>query len=167
MIRVTESGMTFGPFDEACFFRVEASPVVRRLQGIKTCELVYWNAHRQQLVLLEAKSSIPKPSTCPEEYRVFFTDVLEKLDNALQLLLTGILGRNPLLARELGAGIASVDWPQAKVVFYLVVPDVPDPFLPSLTEKLRQVMHRQRRIWQANAFVINRQQAINKGLAEA
>ncbi|MGB2131764.1 MAG: hypothetical protein ACPHXW_10035, partial [Marinobacterium sp.] len=70
-------------------------------------------------------------------------------------------------AEELEDGIAQTDWNQAGILFYLVIPEAPLEVLGSLTEKLRKVMHRQIRVWRANAFVINRHLAYRKGIATA
>lgn len=162
MITVTESGMTFGPFDERNLFKVEDSPFVRRLNGIKACEFVCWNGVTNQLVFIEAKSSVPNPRTSPEQFESYFIEMLEKFDNALQMLVAGVLIRSEELSDQLEAGIAQVNWSQATILFYLVIPDVPNEFLPGLTDKLRQILHRQLGIWKAHAFVINRQQALKR-----
>ena len=167
MIRVTESGMTFGPFEEQDLFRVEASPFVRRMNGIKACEFVYWNAQAGRLLFLEAKSSIPNPRKSPDEYRIYLVDILEKFDNSLQLLVAGVLRRTDELAGELGKGIAQTAWSRAAILFYLVIPDVPDEFLPGLTDTLRGIMSRQRTLWRADIFVINKRLARKKGLLAA
>lgn len=167
MITVTESGMTFGPFDERSLFKVEDSPFVRRLNRIKACELAYWNGESNRLVFIEAKSSIPDPHKSPERFEAYFSDMLEKFDNALQMLVAGALIRSEELSDQLEAGIAQVNWSQATILFYLVIPEAPLEVLGSLTEKLRKVMHRQISVWRANAFVINRHLAYRKGIATA
>lgn len=164
MITVAESGVVFGPFEEDNFFPVEKSRWLSRLEGIKACELVYWKPQKGKLYFIEAKSSIPSHRNSPSEYEAYFVELFEKFDNSLQLLVSGILGRPKELASELGSGVSSLDWEQAQICFYLVIPKVPDQYLPDLTEKLRKALSRQRKVWNATVFVINERLAFREGL---
>tara|TARA_R110001583_G_scaffold9948_8_gene46412 strand:- start:332 stop:526 length:195 start_codon:yes stop_codon:yes gene_type:complete len=64
MITITESGMTFGPFDPDRVFRIEESAFLRGKQ-LKACEFV-WLTPQDSLLLIEAKSSVPNPHTFPK-----------------------------------------------------------------------------------------------------
>lgn len=164
MITVTESGMTFGPFAEDNVFCVEKSPFVMRLNGIKSCEFALWLDEQNKLVFIEAKSSVPSARRSDKEYEQYFTDMLEKFDNSLQLLLAATHGQQAELAQELSVKIAGLNWQRAKIQFYLVIPTVPKENAQHLTEKLKQTLSRQLKIWKAHAFVINEQMARSKGL---
>ncbi|WP_210398140.1 hypothetical protein [Motiliproteus sediminis] len=164
MITITESGVDFGPFEEESVFRVEKSPSVTSLKGIKTCEFAWWRNDGNQLAFIEAKSSIPNSRRSPDEFEEYFISMLEKFDNSLQVLLIGTQGRRDKLSAELGNEIAVLNWQQAQILFYLVIPAVPKEYLSPLTDKLRTTLSRQLTIWQANAFVINEQMAREKGL---
>lgn len=164
MITVRESGLEFGPFDERDLFRVEKSPYVSRLQGIKACEFAWWKKTKHQLLLVEARSTIPNPKKSPVEYDKFFSDIFEKFDNSMQLLAVGNLKRTAALSSELGDGISQVDWSKASIRLFLVIPQVPKEYLPPITDKLREILCRQHKIWRAEVFVINETMARKKGL---
>ncbi|MBO1520438.1 hypothetical protein [Oceanisphaera pacifica] len=164
MITITESGVTFGPFAQDTIFRVENSPCAARLGGIKACEFVWWSASNNKLVFIEARASVPNPQKSLSEYEQYFSDMLEKFDNSLQLLLAGTAPRHTELVRELGPSMANINWQQADIQFYLVIPRAPREFLNSLTDKLRQTLHRQLKIWRINIFVINEDMARSHGL---
>ncbi|MGR7921231.1 hypothetical protein ACU6RQ_09000 [Zobellella denitrificans] len=164
MITIQESGLTFGPFVPDSIFRVERSPCVARLSGIKACEFAWWSADDGKLIFIEAKSTIPSAKNSPQEYEQYFSDMLEKFDNSLQLLLAGGWIRHTDLAAELSKLIPDLDWQQAEILFYLVVPKAPREYLGALTDKLTQILGRQLKIWRARAFVINEQMARDKGL---
>lgn len=168
MITVTESGIEFGPFEQDHIFHVEKSPCVTSLKGIKVCEFAWRSVKENQLVFIEAKSSVPHPSKSPIEYEEYFNDMLEKFDNSLQLLLVGCVHKNTMLASELAPGVSGVNWNRTKILFYLVIPQAPIGVLEGLTSKLRRSLRRQLKIWEAEAFVINEQLVKRKGLvAEA
>ncbi len=168
MITIVESGLKFGPFHPNQVFQIEISANVRSRQGIKTCEFVWWKNRSTQLVLVEAKSSIPQPTSNPEAYNNFWQDVLEKFDNAMQLMLLATLRRPPQLHHELPAEMQALPWEQLKLVCYLVIPDAPNDVLQALTDRLRNEMKRQKRLWrQSELFVINANKARDASLTMA
>lgn len=164
MVTIEESGLVFGPFRASHLFQVETSEHVQHREGIKACEFVWWNEQKAKLVLVEAKSSIPDPKRSPDEYATFWQKVHDKFDNAMQLLLLGALGRPETLRAELPATMQALPWPSLHPVLYLVIPDAPDAFLVGLTDRLREQMGRQQRLWQAELFVINADRARAKRL---
>lgn len=164
MITIQESGLSFGPFMPDTIFRVEHSPCVARLSGIKACEFAWWSANDNKLIFIEAKSSVPNPQRNWQDYEQYFSDMLEKFDNSLQLLLAGNWARHTDLAAELNRLMPVLDWQQAEIIFYLVIPGAPRQFLSALTDKLAKTLERQLKIWRARAFVINEQMARDKGL---
>ena len=164
MITLTESGIEFGPFEEQNLFRIEQSPWLSCLTGIKACEFVLWEKQKTELIFVEAKSSVPSSSKSAKEYDAYFIKIFEKFDNSLQLLASGAVGRPKELTAELGSGISNLDWEQTKILFYLVIPKVPDEFLQGLTDKLRLTLRRPLKLWSADAFVINERLAATKGL---
>lgn len=164
MVTIEESGLVFGPFHPDHLFRVEDSAHVQQLQGIKSCEFIWWHETRQRLVFIEAKESIPDPQTSPDEYATFWQKIHDKFDNAMQLILLGALGRPATLRAELSETMQALPWEALKPVLYLVIPDAPDVFLVGLTDRLREQMQRQKRLWHADFFVINAGKARAKRL---
>lgn len=154
MITITESGMTFGPFDPDRVFRIEESAFVRS-KSLKVCEFV-WLTPQDNLLLIEAKSSVPNPRKSPKEYDEFFVKIFEKLDNSLQILAAGLLGRHNELTQEIGL-LAAINpfGPERRIMRYLVIPGIPDEYLPPFSDKLASVLKRQSQIWRTEVKVIN------------
>lgn len=163
MITIVESGMTFGPFDPDRVFRIEESAFLRGKQ-LKVCEFV-WHTPQNNLLLIEAKSSVPNPRKSPKEYDEFFTGIFEKLDNSLQILVAGLLGRHNELTQEIGS-LAAINplGAERKIMLYLVIPGIPDEYLPPFSDKLANILKRQSHIWRAEVRVINERLARKVGL---
>lgn len=169
MITIIESGMTFGPFDPDRVYRIETSTVVKaRLSpsGIKVCEFV-WRSPGENVFLVEAKSTVPNKKTSPDAYNEFFTEIFEKFDNSLHIVAAGLSSRKPDLEREIRDVLSLNNLASApKIYFYLVIPAIPDEFLPQFNDKLSIVLKRQCRIWNAEAKVLNERLARKQGLIQ-
>lgn len=163
MITITESGMTFGPFDPDRVFRIEESAFLCS-KSLKVCEFV-WLTPQDNLMLIEAKSSVPNPRKSPQEYDEFFVKIFEKLDNSLQILAAGFLGRNNELTQEIGS-LAAINplGPERRIMLYLVIPGIPDEHLPPFSDKMASILRRQSQIWRAEVRVINERLARKVGL---
>jgi hypothetical protein len=163
MITITESGMMFGPFDPDRVFRIEESAFLRGKQ-LKVCEFV-WLTPQDNLLLIEAKSSVPNPRKSPQEYDEFFVKVFEKLDNSLQILAAGLLDRHNELTQEIDS-LTAINplGPERRIMLYLVIPGIPDEYLPPFSDKLASVLRRQSQIWRAEVEVINERFARRVGL---
>ena len=151
MIKIQESGLTFGPFIVDDLLYIEKHPPQRLKQQVKLCEFVWWNTAKQQLVAVEAKSSVPDATN-------------EKFDNAFQMITLAAHDRPQHTTSTLPASFQTLPWPTMSIVMYVVIPKVPDKFLAMLTDKLRAEMSVKQRLWQAEMFVINRQKAAKKQL---
>ncbi len=164
MITIEESGVTFGPFAADTLFHIEKSAHVQALSGIKVCEFIWWSAEQSKLVFVEAKSSVPNRAKSPEEYEKYFTEIWEKLENSLQILLAASVNRPTTLGNELVADMANINWRQADIRLYLVVPKAPMEYLDPLSDKLTGLFRRQLTIWNGSAKVINEALARKEGL---
>jgi hypothetical protein len=163
---IEESGLRFGPFNPEQIFHIEKSSFVSsRLStnGIKICEFVYLS-ESGDLMLVEAKSSVPDPGKSKPTYEDFFWNIFEKLDNSFQILLAGYVTRDMSLNTEISAPLLAVDWQEAAIRFYLVIPEVPDQYLPPMTDKLNRLFKRHHSIWRMEIKVINARIAQSIGL---
>ncbi|MDP2607760.1 MULTISPECIES: hypothetical protein [unclassified Oceanobacter] len=163
---IEESGLRFGPFNPEQIFHIEKSSFVSsRLStnGIKICEFVYLS-ELGDLMLVEAKSSVPDPGKSKSTYEDFFWNIFEKLDNSFQILLAGYVTRDMPLNAEISAPLLAVDWQEAAIRFYLVIPEVPDQYLPPMTDKLNRLFKRHHSIWRMEIKVINARIAQSIGL---
>jgi len=169
MITIEESGMSFGPYSPGSVFQIEQSPAVQaRLSpnGIKVCEFI-WRSPGENIYLVEAKSSVPSKNVSIDRYNEFFSEILEKFDNSLQIVASGLLAQKPDLEHEIQKSLSLNSLSSvSKIYFYLVIPTIPDQYLPHFNDKLSIVLKRQCRIWNAEAKVVNRRFAQKAGLIQ-
>ncbi|MDO6707706.1 hypothetical protein [Photobacterium sp. 1_MG-2023] len=165
MITIVESGVHFGPFNPSQIYQVEKSATIQGISGIKACEFIWWT-NEQKLILVEAKASVPSSTKNIDRFNEYFHEIFEKFDNSLQALLTGSTGHSVHVRDELSADIRAMNWRTSKITFYLVIPEAPKAYLPDLTDKLKQVLYRQCKLWRANAMVINKEMAQQIGLIQ-
>lgn len=169
MITIEESGMSFGPYSPGSVFQIEQSPAVQaRLSpnGIKVCEFI-WCSPKQNLFLVEAKSTVPNPRKSPEAYALYFSQIIEKFSNSIHILAAGLTARNSSLQHEINTAMSIHDFASVSDIrFYLVIPDAPDAAVQHLSDKLGSLLKRQRLIWKADAKVINRRFAQKAGLIQ-
>ena len=87
IVRIEESEITFGPFDENDLFQFETSASYRiiQAQGVKIAEFAV--VKEQTVWIIEAKSSSPNSSTSEHRFNEFLKEIRDKLSNALILFL--------------------------------------------------------------------------------
>lgn len=170
MTTIEESGMTFGPFDTEACYQIEHSNGHRSLgEGFKMVEFTYFDEPSAKLWLVEAKSSIPNPKTDATEYETYFDNLFEKFENALLLHGTSALGRNQVCCAELPIKMQGMPWPALQIQLRLVIPDVPNHFLPQLTDKLQTHLKKLLAVWRHDLMdikVINADFARREGLIQ-
>lgn len=170
MIRMTESGLTFGPYPKEACYKIEHSAGHLSLgNGFKMVEFGYFNREANTLFIVEAKSTIPNAKNDKAKFDRYFDHLYEKFENALLLIAMGKLNRNQIVANELPQDIASMNWQTVKPYLRLVIPDIPKTYLPQVTDKLRSRLFKIQKIWQINPLhikVINQELAQKEGLIE-
>lgn len=170
MIRIEESGLTFGPYlPEACY-PLEHSAGHRSLgEGFKMVEFSLFDADSEKLWLIEAKSSVPNSSCDKTRFDAYFDELFDKFSNAMQLHATAELKRNHQAADELPVRMQAMDWQRIKPQLRLVIPGIPDEYLPAISDKLRQHLRKIARLWRLdpmNIKAINERLARKEGLVE-
>lgn len=162
-----ESGLNFGPFNENSIFRIEQSQsYIKIQQNTKIAEFL-WVSNTQKLWIVEAKSTIPKP-TNTEEYEKFFDDIRCKILNAISLTVSGALKRSHVDLKEIPEQIIDLNWSTIDIHLALVIPSVPKAMLPPITDKFRAVMKGYIKSWgisEPSVNVLNREQAIKYNLS--
>lgn len=170
MTRIEESGMIFGPFDTEACYQIEHSNGHKSLgDGFKMVEFTYFEEPSAKLWLVEAKSSIPNPKTDANTYESYFDDLFEKFENALLLHGTSALGRNQDCSGDLPIKMQTMPWPTLKIQLRLVIPNVPNEFLPQLTDKLQKRFKKLLAVWRHDLMdikVINAHFARREGLIQ-
>lgn len=165
MVTIIESGLTFGNFSPDDCYPIEHSQGHKSLgEGFKMVEFTYLS--NQKLYVVEAKSSIPKPTKQPD-YDNYWDDIFEKFENALLLQMMAFVKRNPLAEAELPQNHKIIDWQQTSLQLRLVIPTVPNQHLTPITDKLRKRLHKLKKLWNIkdnHMFVINEEKARLEGL---
>lgn len=142
-ITLSESGLEFGPFDDDKCFPVERSNLYAGLgEGIKMVEFMLVRPGTNgvtNLLCVEAKTTMPQQGTQPR-FDESFTEIRDKMLNALLLFLGARLGRHAGAADELPAEMRTLDPATAGVKFVLVVSHAEDHWLQPLQDKMTDVM---------------------------
>ncbi|MBP8285439.1 MAG: hypothetical protein KAX57_01215 [Rhodoferax sp.] len=163
-VNISESGLEFGPFDETHIFQIEKSPAANALgTGIKKVEFIVKRATKQgnAVWLIEAKSSIPRDATA------FFGQIKTKMIHSLTLWLLALVKRHPGLHKDLPLAMRHAADAAIPCLLILVIPPMPSHALVGASEKFRQVMGPDLRLWNIgaqNVRVLNEEKARFYGL---
>lgn len=151
-ITVVESGVTFGAYHPGNCYLIENSNGHRSLgDGFKMVEFTLLKD--DGFYIVEAKSSIPKQSSEPE-YEQYWQEILEKMENALLLHTMAHIQRNTAARNELPENMASIDWKTINIKLRLVIPSIPDSYLPPITDAFRKKVKKLKRMWGIHDFNI-------------
>ena len=167
---ITESGMTFGPFEEGHCFHIEKSETYGNLQqGVKMAEFLllrFKSGKPTALWVVEAKSSTPKPMS-QRDFEAFIQELRDKLINAFSLGLACCLNRHA--SAELPEPYRALDLSSSDFRFVLVVNHHKWEWLPPLQEALSKALHAAVRTWALSTpavAVINDHMARDYGLIQ-
>lgn len=149
-----ESGMTFGPFNDADVFRIEKSKLLEKCAGTKTVEFI-WKKKKTVMVFVEAKSSSPIDREGNEnKYRDFISEIKNKFINSFNLLEAGLYKRRTGY-NEIPEGIRTADYSKIQFNFVLIIRGHEETWLPPLQRELEKELKTYRRIWGSQVFVLN------------
>ena len=169
LIEISESGMTFGPYDKDYFFHIEKSNLYRdvsRNNGVKIAECLFLKNVANKLVLniIEAKLSSPRPSGV--SFNKYICQIRDKFINALSLCYAAYLGRHGDLREELPLHIKSMNLSQITIKFVLVINGHPKDWLPPINDALTKLLRPTTKTWgisQNAVVVLNDEMALNRG----
>ncbi len=165
MVTITESGVIFGNFAQDDCYQIEHSQGHKSLgEGFKMVEFTYLS--NKKLYVVEAKSSIPRPTTQPD-YDKYWDEIFEKFENALTLQMMAFVKRNQSAEAELPQNHKRINWQQTSLELRLVIPTVPTQHLAPITHKFRKHLYKLRKLWSisdTHMFVINEEKARLEGL---
>lgn len=164
MIEITESGVTFGPFDENSLYVIEKSKNLPN--NSKPVEFVWTVTGRNTLVLVEAKSSFSIP-TNESDFNSNVKDICDKFMDSLVIIVAAYLGRLDKIKNEFPDDFANVEWNIINVQFRLVIPSFSKEWLPPINDKLRTSLKHfllSFGIPVENLKVVNRELAQKEGL---
>ena len=168
---IEESGMRFGEYPDSKVFYIEKSPQYQihlMPNGVKTCEFIL--LRNLSLCFIEAKKSCPNQiaeDTAEEKikkYNEYIDDIITKMRHSLDLYASILLERHSAEGVSQEMLENKLSGQDADINMILVVKDAEKEWLASLKEKLEKELGRERRIWKAQLFVINEEQARKKRL---
>lgn len=169
---VVESDMRF-VVDDAQVFRVEENAYLQKSQNIMLCEFVAWN-ETNQVTLVEAKISSPKPNNGCEDYKKtlpYFVDCVQhKFENSFHTFVAARVGRFAMDSKVLlPATVSSVVIGESDITFYLVIKNHKTDWLPCISDMLKKQLHPFLTCWNirdSSVKVLNEDIARHKGLIE-
>ncbi len=142
-LTILESNMLFGPFNQDHCFYLEKSELYQKLQhGVQIAEflLIKIQQQVQNVWIIEAKSSSPRPQTQPA-FDAFIAEIADKMRNALLLTLALKLGRHGADAQMLlPADFQTLDLSTTRFKFILVIKNHLDAWLVPLQEALNRCL---------------------------
>lgn len=173
MTRIIESDMIFGDYAEDSVFRIENSKLQKSCgNGVKTVEFLLYRK-RDQLLFIEAKKSCPNGANKDEsldkskKFEEYYSDIVNKFIDSLQMLLTTVLVRNDNLD-DMGDRIkAKKDYAKTQFTFILVIKNADDlEWLSGPRIELETRLKHILKIWNARVLVLNEELAVKHGLVK-
>lgn len=173
-VTIAESGMVFGPFEDGNVFHIEKSGVYLKIQqSMRVAEFLVLQPHqpeqqtrKSRLLVVEAKSSSPRPDNAKGDFEKYIQEVSEKLNHALQLTLSLALRRHEKHQGELPDAFEKLDYALLDVVLVLVIKGHQDRWLPPLQDALRRSLNSACKIWNLQVVAINDKFAKKYGLMD-
>jgi hypothetical protein len=163
-VTIHESGMDFGPFPSENIFELEK--VLKELDFGDHVSMVEFivrkdSPARNSIVFVEAKSSIPR------QHDGFMNEIRVKMHHAITTWFAAVAGRHPKVLTSIPTKLNRVEHLKLPLECFLVIPGVPDTMLPQFSEKFRQTLVSERKLWSipdVNIQVLNEQKAQKVGL---
>jgi len=149
MITISESGMTFGPFEENHCFKVEKCEAYDRIKDrVKIAEFVWLrdDLAPPTIWIVEAKSSSPRPES-PQPFDDFIAEIREKLLNALSMVLSACLKRPESAYTELSVPFRGITLSALDARLILVIHGHQADWLPPLKDALSKALHATVKVW--------------------
>ena len=167
MKQILEESDMHIPYEEDACYRIEQSPLVAKLKGVKIVEFVQVTGKRR-ISLLEAKTTAPRRDN-PGDYDKYKRDICEKFQNSILLINAAKIGRREDIFSELPQKLQVADYKSASYHLILVIKNSRIEWLPDLTADLRSQVHPFLKCWNiptTNFIVLNEQLAKERGIVE-
>ena len=116
-----------------------------------------------EILLLEAKSSSPKPGNA-EKFDDFIDEIYQKFCHSMDLYFSLVLKRLDDPNNDMPEYFKTADYSSAKIKLLLVINGHSIEWLPPISDALREKLKRQIKTWKLGLVVINHEQANEYGL---
>lgn len=155
---IKESGVRFSLKTEN-LFKIEKWIQNKNLSGIKTVEFIYVQNHN--LLLIEAKKSIPNKNKSLDKYQEYISEIYCKFCHSFNFQILVSLNRENMTLSKI---FNELDWGNLNIRFLLIIPDMPDEYLPLMSDLVKQDLNKEDslnlfKIWRNNIQVINKKMA--------
>lgn len=163
MTTVTESGLTFGPFEDDDLFEVEKSTIYQSIQqNVPIAEFVFLRRANNPVVFtVEAKKSSPQPGN-HVDFDDFITEIVQKLTNTFSITHALVLGRHPDYLDVISDRFRCLDLRSCGHKLVLVINGHKDEWLPPLKAALQNELRPLIKTWGLGADSVL---VLNEGLA--
>ncbi len=160
---IKESGMSFEVETENSF-HIEQNSLLKKIEGCKVCEFIH--VQNNELQLIEAKQSAPKPHNC-EPFHEFVNTIKDKFSNSLQIFMAYFIGR--YTSEKFPENLKNIPLANIEIKFYLVIKNFQKEWLQPINAQLKQDMKLFLKNWnikEVGIKVMNDIQAKDKGLIQ-
>ncbi len=163
MVKITESKMVFGPYDEEDVFEIEKSELNQMAgEGINTVEFMLVR-DISKVLFIEAKSSTPRESTNKDRFDAFIAEIREKFIHSFELF-QALRCRRYETSTQIGSNLEKMDWKQSEIKFVFVIHGHHKEWLPPIREALLKEMESFSKIWKSDIIVLNDEMAMKRNL---
>jgi hypothetical protein len=160
---IKESGLDFGEYEKLDLFHIEESSVYKSM-GDSVCTIEFVLRHKNdEILLLEAKSSSPKPSN-QVRFDEWIDEVYQKFSHSMDMYFSLVLKRLDDPNGDMPEYFKSADYSTAKIKLLLVINGHEIEHLPPICDALREKLRRQIKTWRLGFTVMNHVQAGEYGL---
>jgi len=162
-MRISESDMLFGDFDEANCFWIEKTDIYQRFsgKGIKCVEFVLLRPEIRDLLFVEGRSSLPAQANV-ERYNEEISEISQKFMDSLQLtcgIWFGEHNRKVDVPRNCNSFLSY----GTQIKFILVIKNRRGK-LASIAERIKREILREYKLWGFKVIVMNEELAIKDNL---
>jgi hypothetical protein len=165
-IRINESGLLFGDYDDDDVFQIEKSQIYKELSGCsKTVEFVL-RFSADKIYFIEAKSSSPKPKS-EKDFNVFINDISGKINHSLDIFFALVVKRIKDTKGEFSRSFRKIDYSNIEVTVLLVINGHKIEWLPPVRDALVKKLRRIIKTWNIQVAVLNHELAADYCLIKA
>jgi len=162
-MRIPESDMLFGDFDEANCFLIEKTAIYRSIsgKGYKSVEFVLSRPESNELLFIEGRSTLPAQANV-DRYNEDISDISQKFMDSLQLTCGIWFGQHNASVKVPQNGNSFLKY-GTQVTFILVIKNRKGK-LTSIAERIKREILREYRLWGFKVLVLNEDLAVRDNL---
>jgi len=157
-----ERYLLFGEYAAENLFHIEKSSVYKSV-GTNFSTIEFILHHRNDILMVEAKSSSPKPGN-KENFDNFIDEVYKKFTHSMELFFSLVLKRSNDPNDDMPKYFKSADYSTIIINMVLVINGHKMEWLAPIADALREKLKRHIKVWKLGMIVINHEQAKDYGL---